>query len=217
MNQHLLSLSTCLLLLLCAACSPGDPAGFVSIFDGETLSGWEGNAEFFRVEEQTIVAGKALEAIPQNEFICTEQSYSNFELRLEARLNGEGKNAGVQFRSTRIPNHHEVIGYQYDMGYAPERPIWASLYDESRRREFLLQPPASAIQDILHPDDWNEIAIRCQGPEIHFWLNGHHVLQYTETVDSLPQSGKLCLQIHSGAPAEARYRNIRVRELEPQQ
>ena len=205
-------LLTALLLTFAMACAPRDPEGFAPIFDGQSLAGWEGNAAFFRVEDGAIVAGKAAEAIPRNEFLCTDHSYGNFELRLEARLDGEGKNAGIQFRSARIPGDHEVIGYQYDMGHSAERPIWASLYDESRRRIFLHHPPESAIRDLLRPDDWNDIAIRCQGASIQFWLNGYHVLHYTETLDSIPQTGRICLQIHSGPPAEARYRNIRMQE-----
>ena len=137
----------------------------MQIFDDKTLAGWEGNAEFFRVESEAIVAGKKDTVIPQNEFLCTEQLYGDFELTLEAKLVGEGKNAGVQFRSERIPNNHEVIGYQCDIGEMDTRPIWASLYDESRRRVFLLHPEEAEIREILQPNDWNEISIRCEGAE----------------------------------------------------
>ncbi|MEJ7708941.1 MAG: hypothetical protein WKF84_03590 [Pyrinomonadaceae bacterium] len=37
----------------------------------------------------------------------------------------------MQFRSQRIPNNHEVIGYQADLGDG----WWGSLYDESRRNK----------------------------------------------------------------------------------
>lgn len=201
-----------LLLLILGACKDSDPAGFEPIFDGTSFAGWEGNLAYFKITEGAIVAGKPDQAIPQNEFLCTEKEYGDFELRLQAKLTGEGKNAGVQFRSERIPDHHEVIGYQCDIGSMETRPIWASLYDESRRRVFLLHPPKGAITDFLNPTDWNDIRIRCEGPDIHFWLNGYHVLAYTETVDSIPLSGTICLQIHSGPPAEASYRNIRIRE-----
>ncbi len=39
------------------------------------------------------------------------------------RLKGEGNNAGVQFRSERVPNHHEVSGYQCDVGGAFDRSV----------------------------------------------------------------------------------------------
>ena len=116
--------SLCLLLLasfMPAAASRADESpdleeGFVSLFDGKTLAGWEGDTKTFRVENGAILAGSLQDPIPRNEFLCTTRRYENFELRFEAKLVGPGKNAGVQFRSERIPNHHEVIGYQCDIG-----------------------------------------------------------------------------------------------------
>ncbi|HCK70471.1 MAG TPA: DUF1080 domain-containing protein, partial [Planctomycetaceae bacterium] len=90
--------------------------GFVSLFDGKSIENWNGNKKIFRVENGTIIGGSLEERIPNNEFLSTSKKYGDFELRLQAKLIGEGKNAGVQFRTKRIPNHHEVIGYQCDMG-----------------------------------------------------------------------------------------------------
>ncbi len=104
-----------LLILTTTALSPAtadDEAGFTSLFDGKTLKGWEGNLKMFRVEDGAIIAGTMKERIPNNEFLCTEREYSNFELRLQTKLAGKGANAGIQIRSKRIPNHHEVIGYR---------------------------------------------------------------------------------------------------------
>ena len=202
-----------LFIPLVSACQSSAPEEGQLIFDCTTLAGWEGATEFFHVESGSIVAGSAAAAIPQNEFLCTEMIYREFELLLEARLTGEGKNAGVQFRSERIPDDHEVIGYQYDIGFMDGRPIWASLYDESRRNKFLLHPPESEIAAILKPNDWNELKMRCKGAEINFWLNGKHVLTYMEDDGTIARSGKICLQIHSGPQAEASYRNIRIKEL----
>ena len=72
----------------------------------------------FRVEEGAIVAGTLKQPIPHNEFLCTTKEYANFDLCLKAKLVGDGDNAGIQFRSKRVPNHHEVSGYQCDMGTA---------------------------------------------------------------------------------------------------
>ena len=85
------------------------------------------------VEDGTIV-GKTNEGSP-NSFLATEKEYGDFELRLKAKLVGKGENAGVQFRSQRIPKHFEVIGYQCDMGSANGKSIWGALYDESRRNQ----------------------------------------------------------------------------------
>lgn len=112
---------------------------FVALFDGKSFDGWEGDMDWFRIEEGAVVAGSVDKVIPNNEFLCTEVNYENFELRLKTKLQGPGDNAGIQFRSQRIPDHHEVIGYQCDMGSDPAGKIWGYLYDESRRRKFLTE------------------------------------------------------------------------------
>ncbi len=102
----------------------GTEAGFTPLFDGKSFAGWEGNRDVFRIEDGAIVAGNLKKPIPRNEFLCTKKTYEDFELRLKAKLVGAGNNAGVQFRSKRIPDHHEVIGYQCDMGDAFGGSVW---------------------------------------------------------------------------------------------
>lgn len=190
--------------------------GFVSIFDGKTLAGWEGSEEIFRVRRGAIVAGSLEKPIDHNEFLCTTKKYADFELRLEARLLGAGRNAGIQFRSERIPNHHEVKGFQCDMGEQGaerEKLIWGALYDESRRRTFLVEPDSQQLRPHVRVDGWNKFVIRCQGPRIQIWINGLATVDYMEKEEGIAGSGIIGLQIHGGPPAEASYRKIRIKEL----
>ena len=190
--------------------------GFRPLFDGKSLAGWEGNQAVFRVEKGAIVGGTLTERIARNEFLCSREQFEDFELRLQARLVGAGKNAGIQFRSRRIPNHHEVIGYQCDMGVMGDRPIWGALYDESRRRRMLVEGDADQIGKALRKGDWNDVAIRCEGPRVQIWLNGQQIVDFTEKDTGIARRGVIGLQIHGGAPAEASYRKIRIRPLNTQ-
>ena len=113
-------LLACLVLTLAVTgFATADEQDFKSLFDGKTFDGWEGNLDIFRIEQKAIVGGTLDARIPHNEFLCTKKEYGDFELRLSAKLAGQGNNAGIQFRSKRIPDHHEVIGYQCDMGGQP--------------------------------------------------------------------------------------------------
>ena len=106
----------------------------VAIFDDKTFAGWEGDLTIFRIQDGAIVGGTLERRIARNEFLCTTKPYGDFELRLKLKLlGGEGANAGIQFRTKRIPNHHEVSGYQADMGTG----YWGALNDESRRNKVL--------------------------------------------------------------------------------
>ena len=106
----------------------------VSLFDGASFEGWNGNLKYFRIEDEAIVAGTMDEPIPRNEFLCTDCEYINFELRLKCKLSAKEINGGIQIRSLRVPNSHEMWGYQADMG----QNYWGSLYDESRRKVTLV-------------------------------------------------------------------------------
>ncbi len=187
--------------------------GFTPLFDGKTLAGWEGDESVFHVQNGAIVAGSATEKIAHNEFLASKDEFGDFELRLKARLTGKGQNAGVQFRSQRIPNHFEMIGYQCDMGAMQGRPIWGALYDESRRRKFLAEADSEKLAAVLKADDLNDLVIRCEGPRVQMWVNGLQTVDFTEPDSEIPRRGRFGLQIHGGEPAEAAYKDIRIKKL----
>lgn len=176
------------------------------LFDGKTFKGWEGNLNLFRIADGAIIGGTLKEPIARNEFLCTTQEYGDFELRVKFKLLGDPAkaNAGIQFRTRRIPNHHEVIGYQADMG----QNYWGALYDESRRRKVLAAPDAEAVNKVLKREDWNDYVIRAEGKRIRLTLNGLQTVDYTETDETLEQKGLICVQIHSGPPSEAWYKDL---------
>ena len=181
----------------------------VSLFDGQSLSGWSGDETVFRVEGGSIVGGNLQEKIPHNFFLSAEKEYSDFDLRLKFRLKGESTNAGIQIRSQRIPDHHEMIGYQADLG----QNYWGALYDESRRRKVLAGPDLAELEKVLDKDGWNDYRILCVGRTIKLWINGLKTVDYTEEDESIPQSGLIAVQIHGGKPGEAWYKDITIEEL----
>ena len=181
----------------------------VSLFDGKTFNGWEGNLQSFRIQDGAIVGGTLKERIPRNEFLCTQKTYGDFELRVRVKLLGAGANAGIQFRTKRIPNNHEVIGYQADMGEG----WWGSLYDESRRNRLLATADKALVAKILRTEDWNDYVIRAEGSHIQLFVNGSRTVDYTETDAQIDRSGIIAVQIHGGGPSEAWYRDITIVDL----
>ena len=182
----------------------------VSIFDGKTFEGWEGDLKIFRIEDGAVVGGTLKEKIARNEFLCTKKSYSDFELRLKVKLlGGDGANAGIQFRTKRIPNHHEVSGFQADMGQG----WWGALYDESRRKKMLAKPDPAKVKEAVKVNEWNEYVIRAVGNRIQLWLNGVLTVDYTEEDPKIETTGIIGLQIHGGPPSEAWYKDITIIDL----
>lgn len=196
-------------LLLLAGAHAAEPGKEQPLFDGRSFDGWEGDKGIFRIENGAIVAGNPEKGLPHNEFLCTTREFGDFELKLHFKLSGKKANAGVQFRSRRIPNHHEVIGYQADLGDG----WWGSLYDESRRKTMLAKADMKKLAEVLKPDDWNEYVIRCQGPHIQLWINGLKTVDYTEPDAKIEQRGIIGLQIHGGPPSQVWYKQIELKEL----
>ncbi|MEC7907577.1 MAG: DUF1080 domain-containing protein [Verrucomicrobiota bacterium] len=196
-----------LTLLLLVGCSQS--RNEVVLFDGKTFDGGEGPMGSFRIKDGSIVAGTLKADIPKNQFLSTKQAFGDFELRLKFKMVGEKVNAGVQFRTKRIPDHHEVIGYQADMG----GKYWGALYDESRRRKVLSGPDLEEVMKVVKHQDWNEYVIRAEGARIQLWLNGMKTVDFTEADDTIERSGVVALQVHSGGPMEAWYKDIVLKEL----
>jgi hypothetical protein len=182
------------------------------LFDGKTFDGWEGDtAKTWRIEDGAIVGGSLEAAVPRNEFLCTTKTYGDFELKVTFKLLGDKAkaNAGIQFRTKRIPNHHEVSGYQADMG----QQYWGALYDESRRKKVLAQPEKGAVEKVVKLDDWNEYTIRCEGPKVQLWLNGTQTVDYTEADEKIERDGVVALQVHGGGKTKVLYKSVTIDEL----
>ena len=189
--------------------APKDPKP-IAIFDGKTFNGWEGNLTIFRIEDGAIVGGSLKDKIARNEFLCTTKAYGDFELRLKVRLvGGDAAHAGVQFRTKRIPNNHEVSGYQADMGTG----WWGALYDESRRNKVLTGPDQAKMKEVVKAADWNDYVVRAEGKRIQLWINGVQTVNYVEEDPTVDGRGVICPQIHAGPPSEAWYKDIQIADL----
>ena len=185
----------------------------VPLFDGKTFTGWEGDTgTVWRIEDGAFVAGSLETKQEKNNFLATEKKYGDFELTLKWKLEGtEGfVNGGVQFRTVRIPDHHEVSGYQADLGKGYD----GALYDESRRKKMLAQPSPEVLAKAQKPlGEWNDYRIRAEGPHIQIWLNGVQTVDYTETEPDIDLTGIIAVQIHGNATSIVRYKDIVIEEL----
>lgn len=198
---------------------------WVSLFDGETLDGWEvkgGSAEY-AVEDGAIV-GTTKEGSP-NTFLC-RGPYSDFELELEV-LCDPALNSGIQVRShtyekptpqagnpDRVREAGSVYGPQCeivnsDVGQA------GNFWDEARRTKWLGDLSDSPeAQKAFKDNEWNHYRIRVQGDHYQSWVNG---IPCADFHDSEDESGFIGLQVHSirrgTGPYQVRWRNIKLREL----
>jgi putative membrane-bound dehydrogenase-like protein len=204
-----------------------------SLFDGTTLKGWEGDLNYWRIENGAIVG-----EIPKGQtlrkntwLVWRGGELSDFELILQCRLTGlPAANSGIQFRC-QVENVDHVSGYQadFDMG-----ATWLGrIYDEhgrallvergSRvdiaedgRRETETFAPANQYAVLFRENDWNEYRIVAIGHHIAVYVNG---TLFSELRDQEKEecdlTGLLAFQLHSGPETRVEFRDIHVERLQP--
>ncbi len=183
-----------------------ETAGFVPLFNGKNLEGWEGEKTYWSVEDGILV-GKS-PGIDYNTFLATEDRFYNFVFRCSFQLvNAEG-NSGIQFRSEQLEGH-EMAGYQADIAEG----LWGCLYDESRRRKVLAGPHKQKVES-LNKTGWNEYVIKAVDDRIVMQINGVTTVDYREPDPEIAaKDGKIAVQIHSGGPMEVRFKDIVIKPL----
>lgn len=215
-----------------------------SLFDGNALTGWVGSAGAFRAEGGAIIAGSQERGLTQNFYLCTDEEYSDFDLSVSVKLIHENLtgNSGISFRANESRYAMWVASYQADIGYvAPDVvaratsttpadmvspfSLWGSLKDEGREDNsrypepswwpgvLLKWPERGLIDEIVKPHDWNTVEVAAHGPEIEIRVNGVTTIEFVEDLD-VPTAGSICLEAHYGAPYEAHFKDINIRELD---
>ena len=203
-------LSSSLPLSMPAPLLAADPK---SLFDGKDLTGWEGDEKTWRVEDGAIAGGSLDAVVPRNEFLCTTKTFGDFELKVKFKLLGDKDkaNGGVQFRTKRIPKHHEVSGYQADIGQG----YWGALYDESPAE----QGAGRARQGRGPAEDRQARRLE----RVHDPGRGaaHPALAERHADGGLHREGRrrwsrpgiIGLQVHGGGKTKVLYKDITIEEL----
>ncbi len=166
-------------------------AGWVSLFDGETLYGWtpEGKASW-RVDNGAIVADPA-----ESGWLRFNVPFQDYELRLEYRQAADG-NSGVFLRSARSGAPHET-GYELQIFEGHPKFPTGSLVNRLLAKKV---KPA--------PDQWHRYEVRHVGARIIVKLDGRKILDGSDT-HSL--RGFFGLQVNKGKPIA--FRAVAARPL----
>lgn len=201
------------------------------LFNGKDLTGWDGDARVWSVENGAIVGHTKDVPLKNNTFlIWTRGKVADFKLTCEFKL--KGGNSGIQYRSKVIdPKEHIVGGYQADMDGTNQ---YTGILYEERGRGILAQRghklviaddgkkesnkfgDAAELAKAIHKDEWNTYEIEAIGPTLKHTINGKLM---SETIDHDAKhyvtSGILALQVHANLPEPmtVSYRNIRLEDL----
>jgi len=238
MNSKLLSaLAMGAALIAQTALVSGAEEGFVEIFNGKDLTGWEGNPKLWSVQDGVITGQTTADnSTKGNTFlIWTKGTVADFELRCSFKLTpGDSKgfaNSGIQYRSkVANPANWVVHGYQADMEAGPA--YTGILYEEggrgilAQRGEKVVigadgkKQVAGSVGDAaeigasIKKGDWNDYVIIAQGNHLQQFINGKQTMDMVDEEQAkLAMSGILALQLHAGPPMMAQFKNIRLKKL----
>jgi hypothetical protein len=215
---------------------PDDNTGFVPIFDGKTLAGWDGDPTFWRVENGEIVGETTPQKVVKlnNFLIWRGGTVRDFELKVEFRLNGT--NSGVQYRSVEMPEIAKWVlkGYQADMDF--NNDVTGNLHEERGRKpgHVVLAPRGQVVRltdgpkyktlatigdntllrGVMNVNGWNRYHIIGRGPVMIQILNGQLIsAAIDEDSKNFVPEGLVGFQMHQGPPFKIEYRNILYRKL----
>jgi hypothetical protein len=226
------------------AVAPYPPSGCKSIFNGKDLTGWDGDMRLWSVKDG-VIHGETTPEKPArgNTFLIYRGGkLKDFELKLKFRIrNG---NSGVQYRSKEV-DKWVVSGYQAEVENNPGKVGFlyhekgrgwlvnvgdSMVIDGAGKKEVI-----GNISDVnelkrvgyYKEKDWNEYHIIAEGNHLKHYLNGYPTMELIDN-DRLTdpddpkdrkgaaREGLLALQIHQGPPMVVQFKDIRIKNLDPE-
>jgi hypothetical protein len=144
-------------------------AGFVALFDGKTLNGWECDANYWRVENGYLVGEITPEKLLKtNSFIIWKGGQpADFELIVEYRITEAG-NSGINYRSEQLTDvPHALQGYQADID--GKNNYTGQNYEERGRTTLAyrgqktvidpLEKPGATLRDDVKNNAWTGLKV----------------------------------------------------------
>jgi hypothetical protein len=194
-----------LLLLFGGILAGCDPS--LSLFNGKNLEGWECDPPE-QADDWMAKDGELLGENPLGEasIIWTTQSFRDFEVELEYLALSEDYDTGLFIRGQ---THQVQVGISRSL----QKDMTACIY-APRDDQGSYPGQTDKVTDFHRVGEWNHLKVIVKGKQILTFLNGEPMVDYTGKV--LVDEGPLGLQLHGGIHMSVKFRNIKVRELQPE-
>src|SRR5579875_2733643 len=139
---------------------PIQETGFEPIFDGKTLTGWDCDPDFWRVENGAIIGETKFNHQPKQNTFCIWKGGepANFDLKLQYRLTGVNDgNSGIQYRSIERPDVARWVmqGYQADIDL--KQQYTGQIYEERARAFVCLRGQISYVPSGQKPGAFGSV------------------------------------------------------------
>ncbi len=206
------------------------------MFDSNTLTGWEGDPKYWRVEDGSMAGEITPETIiKSNTFLIWRGGTpANFELKVDYRITSGG-NSGINYRSAVVPdkvtpaNRFAMLGYQCDID--GQNRYTGNNYEEKGRLFLAERGQITRVTGTRTPvvlsslgetkelagfvtSGWNSVHLMIRGNVLMHVINGHLMsMTIDDDTANRKADGRIGVQVHVGPPMKVEYRKWRLKNL----
>ncbi len=204
---------------------------FSSLFDGKTLTGWNGDSDYWSVEDGALTGDSTDKKLKASTYIYSDDSFDDFELHFKFRITSEWGNSGVQYRSrVKDKSKYTIDGYQADIETGDS---YSGILYEVGGRKFIARrgeqvqiakdgkktivgqtcDPAIA-QNAIKNGAWSDYVVIAYKNKLRHIINGFVTV---EVEDNEPGKGALsgifAFQMHQGPSMKVQFKDIKIKKI----
>jgi hypothetical protein len=218
-----------------------DADGFITLFNGKDLTGWDGLPGFWSVKDGAISGEESKEhQAPQTDLnlaasVADPEKFSDFELHFSWKFTTPDGNSGVQYRSKidneknkhcggyqadfdakqgydgSIYDEHGIVGGRNTMSNRGQKTHWTA---ENKRETEPLAESSAELKKAIKVMDWNDAVVVVKGNHITYTINGHLMTEMTDDSPKGRSNGVIGLQLHHGFVMEVQFKDIKIKFLD---
>jgi hypothetical protein len=189
--------------------------GFVSLFDGKTLTGWKSNDEdkdkkvFYAENGALVVKGGRAHLFYEGK--DGKANFKNFVFKAKV-MTKPNANSGIYFHTEYQSSDWPKKGYECQVNNS---------FDKDPRRTGSLYAVQDFKDKIVPDNEWFDYEITVDGKKVTIKINGKVTAEYTEKEGDARQggmegrwlkSGTFAIQAHDPG-CEVHYKDLKVKEL----
>jgi putative heme-binding domain-containing protein len=218
-----------------------DADGFISLFNGKDLTGWEGLEGYWSVKDGFLEGSQTRDKSRQTFLVLSAskadpKKFGNFELHLKYKFATPTGNSGVQFRSRILDEKtYRVGGYQadfdadarYDGGFYDEASVaggrgimanrgFKTTWDkENKRNNESLGLSREEVAGAVKKGDWNSMVVTAKGNAMRIAINGKVLGELIDNSPKAVQEGVIAFQMHAGQTMTIQFKDVKIKLLAP--
>jgi len=170
--------------------------GWILLFDGETLYGWETHGDCkWNVADGALVCDTGTDG-----WLGTTTEFTDFVLKLQYRISADG-NSGIFFRSDKGPQPW-VTGYEMQIWDQDTNNPTGSIYNILKAKH----PEGKLVTAV---EKWQDVEIMAKGEHLAIILNGTKVVDGN---DGKHNRGVIGIQYHRPG-MKVEFRDVRLKPL----